>query len=92
MDKLKLTRRATVGLAAGAVLAANLPRGAKAAPVRGGHLIYGRYADSLFLDGVQTELNVDIWVLNSIYDTLLLPTSDGKGLKPGLATKWELSD
>ncbi len=91
-DKMKLTRRVTMGLAAGAALAANIPRGARAAPVRGGHLIYGRYADSLFLDGVQTELNVDIWVLNSIYDTLLLPTSDGKGLKPGLATKWELGD
>ncbi len=91
-DKMKLTRRTTIGLAAGVALAANIPGGARAAPVRGGHLIYGRYADSLFLDGVQTELNVDIWVLNSIYDTLLLPTSDGKGLKPGLATKWELGD
>lgn len=93
MDKkFLLTRRATVGLAAAATLAANLPRDAAAAPVRGGKFVYGRYADSLFLDGVQTELNVDIWVLNSIYDTLLLPTADGLGLRPGLATKWELSD
>ena len=91
-DIIKLTRRATMTLAAGTAMAASLPTGAKAAPVRGGKLIYGRYADSLFLDGVQTELNVDIWVLNSIYDTLLLPTSDGLGLKPGLATKWELGD
>ena len=88
-----LTRReAMMGLAAGAALATGLPEAAKAAPVRGGKLVYGRYADSLFLDGVQTELNVDIWVLNSIYDTLLLPTADGLGLRPGLATKWELSD
>ncbi len=91
-DITTLTRRATIGLAGGAALAASLPGDAKAAPVRGGKLVYGRYADSLFLDGVQTELNVDIWVLNSIYDTLLLPTSDGLGLKPGLATKWELGD
>jgi peptide/nickel transport system substrate-binding protein len=91
-DFSKLTRRATIALGAGAALSASLPKAAKAAPVRGGKLIYGRYADSLFLDGVQTELNVDIWVLNSIYDTLLLPTSDGLGLKPGLATKWDLSD
>ncbi len=87
-----LTRRTTLTLAAGAALAVSLPKEARAAPARGGHLVYGRYADSLFLDGVQTELNVDIWVLNSIYDTLLLPTSDGLGLKPGLATKWDWSD
>ena len=91
-DLSLLTRRATMGLAGGAALAASLPHAAQAAPVRGGKLTYGRYADSLYLDGVQTELNVDIWVLNSIYDTLLLPTSDGLGLKPGLATKWELGD
>jgi peptide/nickel transport system substrate-binding protein len=88
----RLTRRATLGFAAGTLLAAELPRAALAAPVRGGKLVYGRYADSLFLDGVQTELNVDIWVLSSIYDTLLLPTSDGLGLKPGLATKWDWSE
>ena len=88
----QLTRRATIALAATTALATTLPRPAQAAPVRGGKLIYGRYADSLFLDGVNTELNVDIWVLNSIYDTLLLPTQDGAGLKPGLATKWDLSD
>jgi len=87
-----VTRRTTMMLGAGAALAAGLPGTAQAAPVRGGKLIYGRYADSLFLDGVNTELNVDIWVLNSIYDTLLLPTSDGLGLKPGLATKWETGD
>ena len=68
----KLTRRATIGLTAGSLFASGLPTEAQAAPVRGGKLVYGRYADSLFLDGVQTELNVDIWVLSSIYDTLLL--------------------
>ena len=91
-DTIRLTRRSAIGLTAGAVVAASIPGTANAAPVRGGKLVYGRYADSLFLDGVQTELNVDIWVLCSIYDTLLLPTSDGLGLKPGLATKWDFSD
>jgi peptide/nickel transport system substrate-binding protein len=60
--------------------------------VRGGKLTYARYADSLELDPVMTDANVDIWVMNSIYDTLLLPTSDGAGVQPGLATKWDLSD
>eukprot|EP01035_Chromulina_nebulosa_P051155 gene51155-69624_t len=29
--------------------------------------------------------------MNSIYDTLLAPTSDGMGVQPGLATKWGFS-
>jgi peptide/nickel transport system substrate-binding protein len=59
---------------------------------RGGTLVYGRYADSLFLDPVLNDANVDIWILSNLYDTLILPTDDGKGLKPGLATEWSLSD
>eukprot|EP01035_Chromulina_nebulosa_P036655 gene36654-49398_t len=58
---------------------------------RGGTLKYGRYADSLFLDPVLNDANVDIWVLSNLYDTLILPTDDGKGLKPGLATEWKVS-
>jgi peptide/nickel transport system substrate-binding protein len=92
-NQTPLTRRTALGLAAGAMLAATASgKAAPATPVRGGKLVYGRYADSLFLDGVQTELNVDIWVLCSIYDTLLLPTKDGLGLRAGLATKWDFSD
>ena len=59
---------------------------------RGGTLKYGRYADSLFLDPVLNDANVDIWILSNLYDTLILPTDDGKGLKPGLATEWKVAD
>lgn len=59
---------------------------------RGGVMTYGRYADSLFLDPVLNDANVDIWVLSNIYDTLLLPTDDGQGIKPGLATEWKVAD
>src|SRR5436190_498398 len=59
---------------------------------RGGTLKYGRYADSIFLDPVLNDANVDIWILSNLYDTLILPTDDGKGLKPGLATDWKVSD
>lgn len=58
---------------------------------RGGTLLYGRYADSQFLDPVLTGLNVDIWILSNLYDTLLLPAEDGKGVQPGLATSWTVS-
>ena len=50
---------------------------------RGGVLKYGRYADSLFLDPVLNDANVDIWILSNLYDTLLLPTDDGKGAQAG---------
>src|SRR5277367_401710 len=66
--------------------------GAEAAPVRGGQMIYARAADSLFLDPVLNDANVDIWVLTNLYDTLLQPTPDGKGVNPGLATAYKVSD
>ncbi len=59
---------------------------------RGGTMTYGRYADSLFLEPVLNDGNVDIWVLSNLYDTLLLPTDDGKGVQAGLATDWKLAD
>src|SRR3954470_519004 len=76
------------GLAA-ALLASTIA--AEAAATRGGKMVYARYADSLFLDPVLNDANVDIWVLTNLYDTLLSPTADGVGVQPGLATKWETS-
>ncbi len=89
-DKFALSRRAV--LAAGVGLATMSLGGAASAAARGGRLIYARSADSLELDPVFNDANVDIWVMNSIYETLLSPTADGLGLQPGLATKWEWSD
>ena len=59
------------------------------AATRGGRMTYARYADSLFLDPVLNDANVDIWILSNLYDTLLAadPTT-GKGVQPGLATAW----
>lgn len=67
-----------------------LPLSVEAA-TRGGKMVYARYADSLFLDPVLNDANVDIWVLTNLYDTLLTPTSDGVGVRPGLATKYEVA-
>jgi peptide/nickel transport system substrate-binding protein len=66
--------------------------GAAHAVTRGGTLIYARYADSLFLDPVFNDANVDIWILTNLYDTLLQPTADGTGVEPGLAAEHQLSD
>lgn len=92
--KLSVSRRALLGGVAAAAVASAIARPvpAAAAPKRGGKLVFARYADSQRLDPVFTELNADIWVMNNLFDTLLLPTHDGKGLMPGLASKWELSD
>ena len=59
---------------------------------RGGELTFGRYADSLFLDPVLNDANLDIWVLTNLYDTLLQPTEDGTGVTPGLAESYEVSE
>lgn len=78
-----------------AALAAALLLGTSAsvyAVERGGTMTYGRYADSLFLDPVLNDANVDIWILTNIYDTLLLPTDDGKGVQAGLASAWKVAD
>ena len=66
-----------------------------AAPVAGaagGTLRFGRYADSLFLDPVLNDANLDIWVLNSLYDTLLQSTLDGQGIEPMLAESYAVAD
>lgn len=60
-------------------------------PTRGGKMVYGRYADSLFLDPVFTDANLDIWILTNLYDTLIQPGPGGKGLVPGLASSYGFS-
>ncbi|MBW7882587.1 MAG: ABC transporter substrate-binding protein [Caldilineaceae bacterium] len=75
--------------------AAQPAAGEAAAPASaksGGTLIYGRYADSLFLDPVLNDANLDIWVLNNLYDTLLQSTLDGQGIEPMLAESYSVSD
>ena len=73
------------------VATATLAAGAGHAQNRGGRLIYGRYADLLQLDPVLTDANVDIWVMTNLYDTLLAPSEDGKGVVPDLATGYQVS-
>ena len=78
-----------------AAVAAVLLAGTSAAALaveRGGEMRYGRYADSLFLDPVLNDANVDIWILTNLYDTLLQPSADGLSVEPGLATAWTVSD
>lgn len=82
---MKRLSRATLALAAALSLSHSL------AVTRGGTLVFGRYADSLFLDPVLNDANLDIWILTNLYDTLLQPTADGKRVQPGLASRYAVS-
>ena len=84
-----MTRLLMTGASAAALIALAF---AAQAQERGGTMTYGRYADSLFLDPVLNDANVDIWILSNLYDTLLLPSEDGQGVEPGLATEWSVAE
>jgi peptide/nickel transport system substrate-binding protein len=62
------------------------------AATRGGTFTFARAADSLYLDPVHTSQNADIWIALNLYDTLIAPTTDGKGIQPGLAESWTVAD
>lgn len=72
-------------------LVAALSLGQSLAATRGGQMVYGRYADSLFLDPVLNDANLDIWILTNLYSTLLEPTDDGKRVRPSLASAFKVS-
>jgi peptide/nickel transport system substrate-binding protein len=59
---------------------------------RGGTFTFARAMDSIYLDPVHTAQNADIWISLNLYDTLIQPTVDGKGLQPGLAESYALAD
>jgi len=89
MNRGSIVRPSTVRAAL--TLLAALSLGQSQAVTRGGQLTYGRYADSLFLDPVLNDANLDIWILTNLYDTLLQPTDDGKSVRPGLASTYVVS-
>ncbi len=76
----------------GGEAAAPAQEAAAPADAAGGTLTFGRYADSRFLDPVWNDANLDIWVLNSLYDTLLHSTRDGQDVIPALASEYAVSD
>lgn len=62
--------------------------GSSSAPQSGGNLIMDRAEDATsMVPWVPTD-NASIWVMEEIYDTLLVPAPNGKAVEPSLATKW----
>ena len=90
MPSQPLTRRGLARLALLSPFAAatGLTPSPAVAATRGGTLTYGLQTDYLFLDPCNTQQNADIWLSLNIYDTLIQPTLDGKGIQPALAESW----
>ena len=60
-------------------------------PQSGGDLVMARAEEPTSLVPWVPTDNASIWTIEEIYDTLLVPSSDGKSVKPSLATSWKQS-
>jgi len=59
--------------------------------VRGGDLVIARTADSQSMNATTVFDNESIWIFEQIYQTLYTVTSDGKSVRPLLATGYKVS-
>jgi peptide/nickel transport system substrate-binding protein len=57
----------------------------------GGTMRFARAEDSTNFDTVVLPLNVDIWIVASVYEQLVRIAPNGVDLEPGVAESWELS-
>ncbi|WP_104090383.1 ABC transporter substrate-binding protein [Arthrobacter sp. GMC3] len=57
-------------------------------PQAGGHLVMAREMDVTTLMPADATDNQSIWTSEEIFDTLVVPSVNGEGLKPSLATDW----
>jgi peptide/nickel transport system substrate-binding protein len=60
-------------------------------PVKGGDLVIAREADSQSMNNTNVFDNESIWIFENIFDTLYTVSSDGKSVKPDLATSYKVS-
>jgi peptide/nickel transport system substrate-binding protein len=67
-------------------------RGQETAPTPGGTMRFARAEDSTNFDTVVLPLNVDIWVVASVYEQLVRIAPNGVDLEPSLAESWDLSE
>ncbi|MCT4608412.1 MAG: ABC transporter substrate-binding protein [Pelagimonas sp.] len=77
-------------MVAGIALCAGLAAPAYAQD-RGGILNFARYDGSRLIDPIYADRNPDIWMVGSIFDTLLRLSADGNSVEPGLASAHEVS-
>ncbi len=58
---------------------------------RGGTLNFARYDGSRLIDPIYADRNPDIWMVGSLFDTLLRPSEDGNSVVGGLAERHAVS-
>jgi peptide/nickel transport system substrate-binding protein len=58
---------------------------------RGGVLNFARYDGSNLVDPIYADRNPDIWMVGSLFDTLLRTGADGSSLEPGLADSYSVA-
>ena len=51
-----------------------------------------RGGDTTTMDPIYAGDNVDIWMMNLVFEGLVRTTADGKSVEPCLATSWDISD
>ncbi len=59
---------------------------------RGGTLNFARYDGSRLIDPIYADRNPDIWMVGSLFDTLLRSSPDGNSVEPGLAEDYAVSE
>lgn len=59
---------------------------------RGGTMNFARYDGSRLIDPIYADRNPDIWMVGSIFDTLLRSSDDGTSIVGGLAESYAVSD
>lgn len=59
---------------------------------RGGTLNFARYEGSRLIDPIYADRNPDIWMVGSLFDTLLRGNTDGNSVEPGLAESYSVAD
>lgn len=65
---------------------------AEGEPQPGGDLIMVRADDPTTMMPTDPTDNASIWVIQNVFDTLVVASVDGESLEPGLAESWEQSD
>jgi peptide/nickel transport system substrate-binding protein len=64
---------------------------AGATPTPGGTMRFARAEDSTNFDPIILPLNVDIWIVTSVYEQLVRVAANGVDLEPALAASWDIS-
>ena len=77
---------------AGVVALAAVLAAPSTAQERGGTLNFARYDGSTLIDPIYADRNPDIWMIGSLFDTLLRLDKDGQTLVGGLAKTYSLSE